>query len=283
MVSCFRYLWAAGLLVVPFLALAQTAQAGAAVSRQEASTLVRRASHGAASLVRVFSGVHGLTGAIIRGSNNNENIAWITPDGKAIVVEGTLVGLHGEDLTRSAMYQQGLMETPSTGIAQAESGSDGILVGTRGPILTVFFDPNCIFCHILHKALAKPIADGKVRVRYVIVAILKPSSLGRAVSILGANDPARALQIDEAKFNGATEEGGYTKDDRSIPAARRAALTDIVKANNALMARLGGTGTPTLLFCDAKTASVQMNVGLPAHVNSFVSALGASPALACSK
>jgi thiol:disulfide interchange protein DsbG len=282
MVPRLRCLLAVGLLAAHGLALAHAAPA-AVVSRLDAATLVNQASHGAASLVRMFSGVHGLTGAVIKGPNNTENVAWITPDGKAIIVEGTLVGSHGEDLTRSAMYQQGLMVAPAEGIAQAGARSDAIMVGTRGPVLTVFFDPNCIFCHILHKALAKPVAEGKVRVRYVIVAILKPSSLGRAVSILGAKDPAKALQIDEAKFNRSTEEGGYTKDDSSIPAARRAALTAVVKANSALMARLGGTGTPTILFCDAKTASVQMSVGMPPNVAGFVSALGTGPAPACAK
>lgn len=245
----------------------------------QASVAVQKASRGLAHVLRTFAGPGGLTGAVIEGPDGTRNIAWITGDGQAVVIRGDLVGLHGQDYTKGALYDQHLLFAPAAAMAAASAPSThAILVGTnpKAPIVTVFFDPNCIFCHLLYKALDPYVMDGKLRLRFVLVGLIKPDSLARATSILMARDPAAALATDEAKFDRTHEEGGY-------PVARTLApaLEAAVKANGTLMTRADGHGTPTLLYCSASAHSVQMAAGLPPNVARFVADARATPSTSC--
>ena len=58
---------------------------------------------------------------------------------------------------------------------------------------TVFTDPNCPYCNKLW-ADARPCVDaGKRQLRHVMVGILTPTSAGKAAALLGAKDPAAAM------------------------------------------------------------------------------------------
>ena len=58
------------------------------------------------------------------------------------------------------------------------------------PLVYVFFDPRCPYCHAAYKAL-----HGKVAARWIPVVVLGEPDKGRAMAraILGANDPVAAL------------------------------------------------------------------------------------------
>ena len=61
----------------------------------------------------------------------------------------------------------------------------------------VFTDPNCPYCNKLW-ADARPWVDaGKLQLRHVMVGILTPTSAGKAAALLGAKDPAAALDAYE--------------------------------------------------------------------------------------
>jgi len=264
--------------------LAQSARAPAAHTQQfptlslaQANAAVQSASNGQAHVLRVFRGEDGLVGVIIEGPAHNQNVAWLTTHGKAVVIEGTLIGSTGQNLTQSAMYSQGLLLKPDEAIKQAASVSaHGILVGTKGPVITVFFDPNCIYCHLLYKALAAQVDAGKVRVRYVVVGTLKPSSIPRAVSMLAAVDPAKALALDEAGYDKAHEEGGY-------PIAKHlsATLQADVEANNVLFSKSGAHGTPAILYCSKSAKAAQFAEGVPGDIAAFVADTAEQPSAAC--
>lgn len=74
--------------------------------------------------------------------------------------------------------------------------STNIQVG-HGPVLVYdFFDPNCPYCAEAFRREIPFIQSGKLTVRYIPVAILTPSSLGKAAAILESPKPAQALATD---------------------------------------------------------------------------------------
>jgi len=69
-------------------------------------------------------------------------------------------------------------------------------------------DPNCSFCHALFEASQAAIENGKLAVRWVVIGVVKQSSPLKAIAILNAKDPVKALEYNERHFNYGTEEGG---------------------------------------------------------------------------
>lgn len=256
---------------------AETTASAPAVSLAAAQQLVTGASHGAAKVERVFAGPDGMTGAVIAAPNGAAQIVWLTPHAQALFTGGGFYGMDGRDLTQPAMVAQGLLMAPAAALSvSATPATRPITVGTRGPVLTAFVDANCIYCHELYKALQPDISAGRLRVRYVLVGVVKSSSLPRAAAILAAKDPAAALARDEAQFNVKDEEGGYPPD-----ATMDAAAQKVVEANNALFAKFGATGTPTLLYCTTGSDAVAATDGMPQDVPAFVAKLASGPAKEC--
>jgi hypothetical protein len=71
------------------------------------------------------------------------------------------------------------------------------------PVLQIFIDANCPFCHRLYQTVST-IKDAAIR--WVPVAILKKSSLGRGAAVLKGG--AKALAFNEDHFKSGTETGG---------------------------------------------------------------------------
>lgn len=129
----------------------------------------------------------------------------------------------------------------------AADGYSSVLEG-NGPVhLTVFIDPNCIYCHFFWKDLTKTKGwTEKYTIRWVPLAFLKPSSRGKAGAIL--HKGASGLTEDEAKFNVEAEEG-------AIAPTHERSLLKKVKANTMRWARNMKTlgveaGTPTIVTGD---------------------------------
>ena len=134
----------------------------------------------------------------------------------------------------------------------------------------VFLDANCVYCAKFW-ADARPWVDsGKVQLRYLLVAVIAPSSVGKAATLLADPDPATRLAAYERShaFGVARMmQGGprHSMDDASlatmptIPEAVRRTLL----ANQDLMDALGLQGTPGLVFPgpDGRLAALG---GLPA-------------------
>nr|WP_238819309.1 thioredoxin fold domain-containing protein [Acidithiobacillus caldus] len=157
-----------------------------------------------------------------------------------------MLDAEGQNLSMQAAEQQGVIPKPMAGrkLAQAMLAAPGFTVGTKGPLFTVFLDPNCIFCHDFWNKVYPLAEAGKLRFKVVPVGFLKPSSLPKAVTILQSKDPVAAWAQNEASFNVKTEEGG----------AKPAKVLDPkvlaeVKANTELLARTGEVATPTIVAC----------------------------------
>ncbi len=109
-------------------------------------------------------------------------------------------------------------------------------------IVYTFTDPNCPYCNKFWNDARPWVTSGKVQLRHVMVAILGPTSPGKAAAILGAKDPQAALTQHETNH----AQGGV-KPLGQIPEKIRAQLA----ANQALMQQLGAAATPTIFYKDA--------------------------------
>ncbi len=207
-------------------------------------------------VVRSFPAVSGLRGWLLM-RDGSYTIVFTTPDQKTMII-GMLTDETGANLT--ATYGQKFIPKPDYAKLFSDLQSTGYITEgeTKHPksVIYVFFDANCIFCHLTWKAL-QPYEKVGLQVRWVPVAFLKPTSTGKAAAIMQAKDPAAALGNNESRFNTATEDGGI--DPLNQPA--KSSIAHIV-ANGKLMSRFGANGTPLLVWKDKKGA-VQTLDGLP--------------------
>lgn len=148
---------------------------------------------------------------------------------------------------------------PPSAIAASVAHAHTFGVGHKGPELTAFMDPNCIWCHRFYEKSLPLIRSGKLRLRVVLVGFLKPSSPGKAASILMSGNPAAALAYDESHFNEQKEEGGIRPVANPPPSIRRA-----VSNNTKLLARTGEEATPTFLYLN-KQKKWEIQHGLGQH------------------
>lgn len=106
----------------------------------------------------------------------------------------------------------------------------------------IFFDPNCPACHMLYRNLRTLIAPHDLQVRWVPVAIVNATSLGKVAAILEAPDPSAALRENEERYVADAYAGGIAEHIPSDETERR------VRANERLLNQLDIPVVPTMLF-----------------------------------
>lgn len=177
---------------------------------------------------------------------------YLLPDGKHVMV-GTLFDTRGNDLTQQAMAgaKPKLARSSWKRLAKATWIAEGPADARR--IVYVFTDTECPFCHRLWKAIQPDIKQGKVQVRYVLVAVIKPESLPRAAAILDASDPKAAFRRHESNY-------GHSpiQPEKTVPAATRKKLA----YNTRLMSRMDIQGTPGIVYKDAD-GHIRLLQGMP--------------------
>lgn len=104
-----------------------------------------------------------------------------------------------------------------------------------------FFDPNCPYCAEAFQRELPFIQSGKLTVRYIPVAILTPSSLGKAAAILESQKPAQALAMD---FRGVLQNGSGGIRSISPSAPVRASF----ERNLQFLLQTGNDVVPDLVF-----------------------------------
>lgn len=222
--------------------------AGAAPPAAQGTAVVPGALRrfGAVRVLRTLPGPPGMTAVLVATDGGQKAVVWVLGNGTAVAT-GQVWDAQGHDLTRAMAIRMGLIPRPSppAAVAAAVARLGGFVLGTGGPEITLFLDPNCIFCHRLYAAATPLLAAGKLRLRVVMVGFLKPTSFARAGAILMAPDPARALAANERGFDVAAEEGGIAPAP-AIPAPIHAAIV----ADTKLLTQSGAEATPTLLFQD---------------------------------
>lgn len=139
--------------------------------------------------------------AIVVDNGAQKRLFYITPDGKGLVA-GLLFDATGNNVTVADLNRAGVRDTGGAAtVSQAqwdqiwqEAGQlSYIEEGTAGPVVYVFFDANCPYCHRLYSNLRQYVAAGRVRVRWLPVAILAESSKSLAAAIYQSAAPKDTL------------------------------------------------------------------------------------------
>lgn len=179
-----------------------------------------------------YAGMHGQQAVAI----------YVTADGKQAIV-GTMIDSQGNNLSQESLNK--LLNKPMTEqtwlqLEQSHWIADGSDSAER--VVYTFTDPNCPYCNQLWNDARPWITSGKVQLRHVIVAILAPTSAGKAAALLSAKDPQIALSEHEQEH----AFGGIEPLDQISATVRQQ-----LDANQQLMQQLGLSATPAILYKDA--------------------------------
>ncbi len=258
---------------------------------QAIQNILSAASNGSATVVQVWQGPGNLKGVVYKDANQEEGVAWVNVAHKLVLI-GTLVGADGKNYNTSADFtlaaqKPSMQKSPASEsndtadkssakpvntLMQLKNGGQGILVGSAGPVITAYIDPNSETSHRLYKALESAVDTGKVRARYVLVALKNQGSIKKAEAILSAPSPEKVLSQDERlgkkRANGSWS-GGIRGIQGSIYMAQE------VNSNTALLADAGYIGDPVVIWCGkAGKAQVSTNDGAVGDIAAILSAAG---------
>lgn len=235
------------------------------VAHADINQQVTKITRGQARVVKTFSGPGHLIGLVLAAHGNNF-VAFMTQDHRALIL-GPVFDEGGANATLLAMRRFGITPPGAASLDQfaaAAMQARGIDEGTAGPRITVFVDPNCIYCHMLYDQLAPRIAAGQVRVHWVMVGFLKPSSRTKAVGIMAAGSPVSALRQNERDFDQNQESGGFQPSGDAPDLQKR-----IVAANTDLLRSSGTLATPTVVYMD-RSGHAQVVPGVPSDLGALL-------------
>ena len=121
----------------------------------------------------------------------------------------------------------------------------------------VFLDANCVYCTKFWSDTRPWVDSGKVQLRFLLVAVIAPTSPGKAAALLADPDPARRLAAYERAhaFGVARAMSGgphHSFDDPNLPplATIPPDIRQQLVANERLMTGLALTGTPGVAWRD---------------------------------
>lgn len=249
-----------------------------AQSKKQIKQLVLGASHGKAHLAKVFRKQDDVTGIVIQGTSGSRSsaIAWVVGNNDMLII-GQAFNEKGENLTWQAAKAQGVAYRmrSQTGSHHTHSRQDsdnrvsratslrskslseeqffnavkqasGIMYPAGGHLLYVMYDANCIFCHKLfgviqaHKAKLK---SYNVGVKWIPVAILKQSSLGKGAAAL--EQGKKGLVFGQGDFDEINEIGGLK------PSDTKSYVRQVARNTRIMLLDGHATATPTLLWRNA--------------------------------
>lgn len=198
-----------------------------------------------------FEAPGGLKGFVGRRNGHPVSL-YLMPDGEHVVI-GKMVDGFGQDL--SADHIRNWLPKPDLSgawqkLADAAWVSEG--PGDARRIVYVFSDANCGYCVAFRKK-AQPYLERGIELRHIMVGIIQPSSLAKAASVLGAEDPVGKLDFHDSQFP-----RDWLESDENVPRD----LRERVQSNNRLMESLSVAVTPSVLYKDPG-GEIHKIVGLP--------------------
>ncbi|MEQ5801416.1 thiol:disulfide interchange protein DsbG [Halomonas sp. H10-9-1] len=163
---------------------------------------------------------------------------YLLPGGEHAIV-GTLVDAEGNNLSEPELDKH-VRAAQFAEVWQDLEASHWIADGAPDAerIVYTFTDPNCPYCRQFWQEARPWIEAGKVQLRHIMIGVLASDSPAKAAALLGADDPAAALNA----HSGDGEEVAAGPQSREIE--------EQVYANNQLFDSLGFMATPTTLFRD---------------------------------
>lgn len=248
------------------------------VSLELAQEFVHTSSEGKMKAESLFEGPDGLHGIVVSRVDQPDakQVVWAS-ENMEVLLPSVAFDRSGAILNDKAMEEHaGVAPQPVSNVQEnyisaAELGDalvdEGFIVGKKGPLITAFMDPNCGYCNQLYKDVKPEIDAGNLRVRFIMVGFLQPSSTTRSATILSARNPGRALSEDEEKF----QSGGISGATPSAESEQK------VRANTELMSRAGRVATPAIFSCPAGSEAPTYVTGAPQDMKAFISALDKNP------
>lgn len=250
------------------------------ISQEATENLTRLLSdvtQGQGRLEKTFEGPDGLIGIVGKEDNGDRFIVWASPNGK-ILLPSVAIDSDGNNLNETMRMSAGLDDAKTHSLTMASHpNTKSILQGQSGPIVTVFIDPNCIHCHHLFKEVQAPIAEGRLRVRYILTGFLNESSKGIAAAILASEDPLSSLIEAETNYDEKLNQAGLAPLS-NIPEDIENTL---VKNVEVLNASVGRVSTPALIYCKSDGSGVEAILGAPANMADFLNEVGEEGHLSC--
>lgn len=246
---------AAAILVAAAGTNVAAAAPAAGQPRETHPKVLDKAVSAGVSIVKQFPAASGLTGWVL-GQGGRYTIVYTTADGKTLLA-GALIDERGENL--GARYEEQFVPKPDyTAAFQRLEKSAYVSEGSvKAPksILYVFVDPNCPYCHYTWRAMQAYEAAG-LQVRWIPVATLGPTSLPKAIEVLGAQDKLAAFRNMEANH------GKPWKASPQSEEASHAPVVAAIRQNTDLMGSFGIAGTPGIVWQD-KQGKIQVKSGMP--------------------
>lgn len=192
---------------------------------------------------------------------------FVMPDKQHTLI-GNLMDNMGNDLS-SPQVEKYVYSPMAKNLWQKLEKSYWITDGKDNALhkIYVFFDPYCPYCtEFWHKA--QPWVDsGKVQLRLLPVAILRPESKLKAAAIMMSDNPNKALH-DYESMDGKSKLHKPT----SIPSD----ISDALQKNLELMEVLGSNATPGIYYLSSRKR-LQQQLGLPADEDIMNTIMGGQP------
>lgn len=178
---------------------------------------------------------------------------YVSSDNKYLFT-GAMLDAQGNNIGEEAV-QAYISGPKSIKDWQQLESSHWILDGsaTAQRIIYTFTDPNCPYCKKFWQSARPWVESGQVQIRHILVGILRADSLGKAATILSADNPAELL---------GKHEGGNLLPELVALQEPSPEVRNKLMENHQSMMRLGVSATPATFYRDAAGA-VQKQMGLP--------------------
>lgn len=216
-----------------------------------------------ASVERSFEVSEHLTGWVVRFQGERK-VVYTTNDGEHLVV-GAVLDRDGENLTRShvighapeVLDRTRRIEPVTPSLWDDLGRSHHFQTGEGGPIVYAFYEPYCGACSAMVERYGR---RDDVVIRWIPVSFMSDRSSAVAAALMSAGASAQAvlLEWNELKRKGAA--AFFAK--HPVGDDHLARTEAQLKANKALMARVGVTGTPAL-FVRKPNGEVVVHRGMP--------------------
>ncbi len=207
---------------------------------------LRQTVQNGAKILKTFPAAGGFNGHILQTAPRHYSVVYTEPNNEDVLVVGTLLNGKGENLTSRYLDEYAPKVNYDEYSSRVMTARQVVSGSSKNNVqdIYVFMDPNCIFCHLLWKALT-PYERHGLRVHWIPVGFLKKDSFGKAAALLDASNPTTTLNAMETGYIENTE-SAFIEPEVDIPGETSKELI----SNKGLFDELGFAGTPAILYRD---------------------------------
>ncbi|MGH8077429.1 MAG: thiol:disulfide interchange protein DsbG [Lysobacter sp.] len=216
------------------------------------SAAEKRLMAAGSTIVQKFDSAGGLS-AIVVDNGKERRLFYVSPNGQALIA-GLLFDERGRNVTPDDLSRAGISsKTAGPSPASAKSlwrslgGLQALVDGKAGPVVYVFADPACPYCHAFMRQARPSIRAGKLQVRWLPMALLSRGSRGLAEAMYRSGKPE---QVIEALLQ-----------QKLLPLRETPEIRAVLAKNLQAMRTTGYTGVPTIVY--RADGRVVVSTGVP--------------------